>query len=133
MLPLEKVSLDVCSPMKSLGDRYEDRAVELLTEQGVQIVQRNFRGKTGEIDIIARDMNTLVFLEVRARSNRFFSGAAGSVDWRKQQRIIRTAQLFLQRHPQWASMPSRFDVIAFEPPQSGTASRIRWIRSAFTT
>lgn len=133
MLPLKKVSLDVCSPMKSLGDRYEDRAVELLTKQGVQIVQRNFRGKTGEIDIIARDINVLVFLEVRARSNRFFNGAAGSVDRRKQQRIIRTAQLFLQCHPRWASMPSRFDVIAFEPPQSGTASRIRWIRSAFTT
>ena len=119
--------------MKSLGDHYEDRAVELLTKQGAQIVQRNFRGNTGEIDIIARDMNMLVFLEVRARSNRYFNGAAASVDPRKQQRIIRTAQLFLQRYPQWAGMPSRFDVIAFEPPQSGTASRIRWIRSAFTT
>ena len=72
MLPLKLVNLESCSPMKSLGDRYEDRAVELLTEQGVQIVQRNFSGKTGEIDIIARDMNVLVFLEVRARSNRFF-------------------------------------------------------------
>lgn len=132
MLPLKQLNLEPCSPMKALGDRYEDRAVELLTEHGVQILQRNFRGKTGEIDIIARDEGILVFLEVRARSNRFFNGAAGSVDLRKQQRIIRTAQMFLQRHQRLANMPCRFDVIAFEPPQSGTAPRIRWIRSAFT-
>jgi putative endonuclease len=118
--------------MKSLGDDCEDRAVSLLEDQGLRLLERNFSGKTGEIDIIAQDGAQLVFVEVRARSNRLFESAAGSVNIHKQQRIVRTAQLFLQRRPQWANMPCRFDVIVFEPPQSDTRLRIRWIRSAFT-
>jgi putative endonuclease len=96
------------------------------------VLERNFRAKIGEIDIVAEDGKRLIFIEVRARTNRFFSSAAGSVDRRKQQRLIRTAQLFLQCRPQWANSPCRFDVIAFEPPQSGSLPQIRWIRGAFT-
>jgi putative endonuclease len=119
--------------MKSLGDEHEDRAAALIAEQGLLLLERNFSGKTGEIDLIAKDGDQLVFIEVRARNNRYFDSAAGSVNKRKQQRIVRTAQLFLQRRPLWANMPCRFDVIAFEPPQTGTNPRIRWIRGAFTT
>ena len=118
--------------MKSLGDEYEDRAAALIADSGLRLVERNFSGKTGEIDIVAQDGEQLVFIEVRARTNRFFDSAAGSVNLRKQQRLIRTAQLFLQRRPQWRSRPCRFDVIAFEPPQSGSVPQIRWIRGAFT-
>jgi putative endonuclease len=118
--------------MKSLGDDFESRASEFLCEHGLQVLIRNFSGKTGEIDIIARDGEHLVFVEVRARSNRRFASAAESVDWRKQQRILRTAQLFLQRHPKLANLPCRFDVITFEPPQSGCSDEMRWIRGAFT-
>ena len=118
--------------MKSLGENYERQAIHWLKDHGMRLLVRNFSGKTGEIDIIARDGEHLVFLEVRARSNRAFNSAAGSVDRRKQQRIVRTAQLFLQRHPELADLPCRFDVIAFEPPQSATSGDIRWIRSAFT-
>jgi len=118
--------------MNSLGEDYEDRAATLLEDHGLRVLERNFRGKTGEIDIIALDGAQLVFVEVRARNNRFFESAAGSVNLRKQQRIVRTAQLFLQRRPHWANTPCRFDVIAFEPPQSSTRPGIRWIRGAFT-
>jgi putative endonuclease len=118
--------------MRSLGDEYEDQAVSLLQEEGLLLLERNFEAKTGEIDIIAQEKNMLVFVEVRARSNRHFDSAAGSVNLRKQQRIVRTAQFYLQRHPQRANLPCRFDVIAFEPPQSGLCRRIRWIRGAFT-
>ncbi|HDY83192.1 MAG: YraN family protein [Gammaproteobacteria bacterium] len=118
--------------MKSLGDNYETRAVQWLQDQGLQLLVRNYKGKTGEIDIVAKDKNTLVFVEVRARNNRYFASAAASVDRRKQLRILRTAQLFLQRHPGLANMPCRFDVIAFEPRQSTTSPEIHWIRSAFT-
>lgn len=118
--------------MKSVGDSYETRAALWLQDQGLHLLARNFRGKTGEIDIVAQDATHLVFLEVRARSNRCFASAAASVDRRKQLRILRTAHLFLQRHPQWANMPCRFDVIAFDPPQSVTGTGIRWIRGAFT-
>ena len=118
--------------MKSLGDDYENRAVALIEQSGLRLLERNFRGKTGEIDIVAKDGEQLVFMEVRARTNRYFDSAAGSVNKRKQQRIIRTAQLFLQRRPMWAGVACRFDVIAFEPPQSGSLPQIRWIRGAFT-
>jgi len=119
--------------MISLGEDYERRAARWLQDQGLQVLTRNFAGKTGEIDIIARHGEHLVFLEVRARSNRAFNTAAGSVDRRKQQRIVRTAQLFLQRHPELAGLPCRFDVIAFEPRQSGSNLDIRWIPGAFTS
>lgn len=118
--------------MNSLGDKYETQAAHWLEGQGMRLLARNFRGKTGEIDIIARHREHLVFLEVRARSNRGFNTAAGSIDRRKQQRILRTAQLFLQRHPELARLPCRFDVITFEPRQSGSNLDIRWIPGAFT-
>lgn len=118
--------------MKSLGDGYERQAAHWLQGRGLRLLAHNFRGKTGEIDLIARDGECLVFVEVRARSNRNFAGAAASVDRRKQRRILRTAQLYLQHHPELHLLPCRFDVIAFEPPQSGAGSRIRWIRAAFT-
>lgn len=118
--------------MKSIGDDYENHATAWLQQQGLQILARNFRGKSGEIDIVAYDFDQLVFLEVRARGNPRFTSAAASVDKRKQQRLVRTAQFFLQCHPQWAKMPCRFDVIAFEPRQFGSSPGIRWIRSAFT-
>lgn len=118
--------------MRSLGDDYEERAAAFIEQSGLRLLERNFRGKTGEIDIVALDGAQLVFVEVRARNNRFYDSAAGSVDARKQRRIVRTAQLFLQCRTQWLNMPCRFDVIAFEPPQFGTTPSIRWIRGAFT-
>ena len=118
--------------MKSLGDDYEIRASQWLQDQGLHLLARNFAGKTGEIDIIARHNHHLVFLEVRVRNNLRFASAAASVDKRKQQRIMLTAQLFLQRHPEFATMPCRFDVITFEPRSPAPDSEIHRIRGAFT-
>jgi len=118
--------------MDSPGASYESRAAGWLEGRGWHVLARNFRGRTGEIDIIARDGEHLVFVEVRARSHRAFGGAAGSIDRRKQHRIMRTAQLFLQRHPELSRLPCRFDVLAFQPPQSGTCLEIQWIPGAFT-
>jgi putative endonuclease len=118
--------------MQSVGEKYESIAASWLEGRGLRLLARNFRCKAGEIDIIARDRTHLVFLEVRARSNPAFSSAAGSVDRRKQQRILRTAQWFLQHNPGLARLPCRFDVIAFEPRQSGTSLDIQWIPGAFT-
>ena len=118
--------------MKALGDDYEVVAARWLQDRGMRVLARNFRARTGEIDIIARDGQSLVFIEVRARSNPHFAGAAASVDRRKQARILRTAELFMQHHPQWADLACRFDVVAFEPPHSAGSPQLRWIRAAFT-
>ena len=68
--------------MRSLGDDYEDRAAALIEDSGLRLLERNFRGRTGEIDIIALDGAQVVFIEVRARRNQFYDSAAGSVDAR---------------------------------------------------
>jgi len=118
--------------MKAVGDYFEEQAVDLLQNNGLRILTRNFTRKTGEIDIIALDDVSLVFTEVRVRRNSAYASAAASVDRRKQQRIIRTAYLYLQEHPSWRQSPCRFDVIAFEPRQSASGLSANWIRSAFT-
>jgi putative endonuclease len=86
---------------------------------------RNYRGKVGELDIVARDGNTLVIVEVRRRSSDRFGGAAASVDWRKQQKIRRAAALLLSQRKDLAALPVRFDVIASGP------KGMEWIKHAF--
>ena len=86
-----------------------------------------------EIDLIAQHDQHLVFIEVRARRNPRFASPAASVDRRKQQKLLRAAQFFLQKHPELARLPCRFDVIAFQPPQSPAQEAPLWIRGAFTS
>jgi putative endonuclease len=118
--------------VKTLGDHFEQRAAQWLQDRGQQVLARNFRARTGEIDLITREADLLIFVEVKARSHPGFGGAAITVDRRKQARILRTAQVFLQRHPRYSDMACRFDVLAFEPPQSPGECEIRWIQAAFT-
>ena len=118
--------------MKTTGEHYEQLAARWLEDRGLTIISRNFRCKAGEIDLIARDGRHLVFVEVRARSNPRYASAAGSVDKRKQQRLLRTARYYLQQQLPGGATPCRFDVIAFEPRQSPAGTVVRWIRSAFT-
>ncbi|MFK7974921.1 MAG: YraN family protein [Halioglobus sp.] len=118
--------------MRETGDQFEERAAAMVLDAGFAIIDRNFNTKVGEIDIIAHSSETLVFIEVRARSNTRFHGAAASVSRSKQQRLIRTAQYYLKSHPRWRNSHCRFDVIAFEPPQSNSEQSVRWIEGAFT-
>jgi len=114
------------------GFQAEQAATYLLLRFGATIVQRNFRCRAGEIDIIAMLGKRLLFVEVRLRSNGGYAGAAESVDRRKQQKLISSARYFLKKHQQWQDYPCRFDVIAFEPRQSPTAHSPNWIQGAFT-
>lgn len=106
------------------GQDAENRACDYLQAQGLHLLERNYRLRSGEIDIICRDATHLVFIEVRYRKNERYGGAVQSIDWRKQQRIIRTAQHYLLRHR--IDLPVRFDVVAI----SGTQG-IAWIQDAF--
>jgi len=96
----------------STGKKSERQAEQFLRARGLTMVKRNFRCKLGEIDLIMRDGDTLVFVEVRYRSNRDFGGSAESVDWHKQQKLIRAASHFLATHPRYNDCSCRFDVIA---------------------
>ncbi len=107
----------------------EDLAVVFLLERGYRILHRNWRMKTGEIDIIAEKEGTLVFCEVKSRSSLRFGSGAEAVDGRKQIRIIRTALLYMQKF-QLMGRSCRFDVIEILAPSSDD-SLVHHIPDAF--
>ena len=93
------------------GNAAESRAVQLLVRRGYTIVERNFRCQTGELDVVARDGDVLVFVEVRSRANSDHGHAAEMVDVRKQRKVAKVAMHYIGlRDPVFAK--SRFDVVA---------------------
>ena len=108
-----------------IGKNAEDTAVTFLEAHGLKILLRNYRGKVGELDIVARDTRTLVVVEVRTRGSDRFGGAAASVDWRKQAKIRRATALLLHTRKDLSGLPVRFDVIAMK------GARLQWIKHAF--
>lgn len=113
------------------GQRAEAGACDYLQRQGLRLVERNYRCVRGEIDLIMRDQETLVFVEVRYRAGQRFGGAAASVDARKQARLVAAALHYLQQHPAAGRRPCRFDVMASVPGEGDVAVEYEWIRSAF--
>lgn len=108
----------------SVGDEKERLACAYLQRHGLRLVERNYRCRRGEIDLIMRDATTLIFVEVRFRASPRFGTPAETVDLHKQRRISAAAAHYLQHHS--TSRPCRFDVLAI----SGD-DRIDWIRDAF--
>jgi putative endonuclease len=98
----------------TIGKRGEDLIAQLLMERGWTIVARNWHCRWGELDIVALGQGTgegLVFVEVKTRSATNLDGDGMlAVSYGKQVKLIRSAQEFLQAHPQWAEVPCRFDV-----------------------
>jgi len=109
------------------GAQAEQAACDHLRAQGLKLHSRNYRCRSGEIDLIMRDGETLVFVEVRYRSSNRFGGAAASVDAAKQQKLIRAAQTFLGEQ-RLHHLPCRFDVVTVSPHDGGM--RVDWIPNA---
>ena len=110
--------------MNRAGARAEDICAERLRGAGARLLERNWRCRHGEIDLIAEDQGVLVFAEVRMRSSWRFGGAAESVTAAKRSRIVAAARLYLSRRPE---APCRFDVFLVDGP----AGNVQWIRNAF--
>lgn len=106
------------------GEAAEELAYQHLKSQGLVLLERNYRSRFGEIDLIMQDGDVLVFAEVRYRKNAKYGGAALSVGYQKQQRIRKTAMIYLQR--KGCNHPARFDVIAIEGDM-----KLNWIKRAF--
>lgn len=101
-----------------------------LLARDMHLLARNYRFRGGEIDLIMEHAGVIVFVEVRYRGNAAFGTAAESVDRHKQQRLLRTAELYLQTHArERADAACRFDVIAITG--NGQTADIEWIRDAF--
>ena len=114
---------------RKTGSRYEEKAAAYLAEQGLTVLERNFRSRTGEIDIIARDGACYVFCEVKYRYDEGSGDPAEAVDGRKQQILFHTAMWYMRKQGLGEDTPCRFDVIAMTG--AGDGLRVRWIRDAF--
>ncbi len=102
-----------------LGKHGENLACAELERRGYAIVARRYRRRGGEIDIIARDGDTIVFVEVKAREGRAFGEAAEAVTGWKRRRLVHTALDYLAHHRLW-DRPCRFDVVSIHVDAGGT-------------
>ena len=111
------------------GDKIELLAANYLKEQGLRLVDKNFNSRYGEIDLIMLDQSTLVFVEVRFRANTAFGSGAETVNYRKQEKIIKTAQLYLQSNQKMQHRDCRFDVVSVT--LAAQKPLIEWHQNAF--
>ena len=111
--------------MNRRGGADESLAAAFLERQGLKILERNYRCRFGEIDLVAAAGSALVFVEVRARSSDDYGGAAGSITAAKRRRLVAAARHYLAAHG--AERACRFDVVLVH----GAERRIEWLTDAF--
>ncbi|GLQ33243.1 YraN family protein [Litoribrevibacter albus] len=114
---------------KAIGDQFEAYAKNFLIKQGIKLLSSNFYAKSGEIDLIGKDGDILIFFEVRARSNIKHGRPEETVTPKKQMRIRRTASKFLQTNSKYQNTLCRFDVISII--YTDKDQTINWIKNAF--
>lgn len=114
----------------SLGDAGEDLALKHLLKSGYKIIAQKYREKTGEIDIIAEEKGTIVFVEVKTRSSNLFGSPAEAVSYSKQQKIINTALLYLRKKV-CKDVPVRFDIIEVTVNKCHNEHKCNHIKDAF--
>jgi putative endonuclease len=112
---------------RSSGLQAEELAARFLTRHGLRVIERNYRCRGGEIDLVCRDGRTLVFVEVRYRQHHSHGGAADSITTRKQGRIVLAARHYLASHS-CTDADCRFDCLLFDALSETT---ITWLRHAF--
>lgn len=111
------------------GRLAENVALKYLEDRGLKLVTRNFHASGGEIDLIMREGDAIIFIEVRYRKNSRHHNPAESIDPEKCRRIINTSQLFLQANRKMTALDCRFDVIVLSGPLEKPA--VEWINNAF--
>ena len=116
-------------PRQQLGVDGEAAARAALRSHGYVILAERYRVAHGEVDIVARDDQTIVFIEVKTRRADAYGGGAAAVTWRKQRTIVRVAEAFIARG-RLAHLPCRFDVVSVEW-RPGEGPRAEIIRGAF--
>ncbi len=114
---------------QEFGKNSESDAAEYLSRRGYKILEKNYRTKLGEIDIIAREKDTIVFVEVKARTSEKYGDPKLAVSYGKQKKIARAAQIYLKSTNQ-GNQKARFDVVAIHPHDSGKGIEI--VRNAFS-
>jgi putative endonuclease len=116
----------MAAPKAILGNHMEQRACEFLQARGLTLLTQNYRTMYGEIDLIMRDKNDIVFIEVRTRNQQNYGTAIDSITTTKQKKILKSALLFLQEKKWLDKLNCRFDVMGFNH------DHMEWIQDAFT-
>lgn len=116
---------------KAIGSLGEELALAHLLAHGLKPLIRNYRCKMGELDLVMMEREVLVFVEVRCRANNDYGGAAASVDWKKQHRLVLAAEHLRMKRAELRRYPARFDVIAITTGSEPKA-KVDWIKNAFT-
>jgi len=117
---------------KEIGSVTEDIALQYLKKNGLTLITKNFNVRIGEIDLIMKHNDSIVFIEVRYRKNTNFGFPEETVTFKKQKKIKATALLFIAKNAKFKNIQPRFDVVAMTP-DNGSASNmsINWIQNAF--
>jgi putative endonuclease len=115
---------------KTLGERGEDVAARHLRRGGYKIVARRNRSRRGELDLVAVDDRTVVFVEVKTRRSDATGSPAEAVDWQKQRKLTRAALTYLKAHG-LLEQPARFDVVAVKWPSDADCPEVEHFRDAF--
>ena len=115
--------------MRALGAQFEQRARRDLERAGLRLLAQNYTTRHGELDLVMRDGEAIVFVEVRQRGARGHGSAVASITRSKQDKLLRTASLWLAAHPQHAQCACRFDVVSYDG--LGDAAQMHWLRGAF--
>ena len=114
---------------RARGDAVETAALGFLQQHGLHLLARNAQARGGELDLVMRDGETVVFVEVRYRRSAAFGGGFASVDRNKRRKLVRAAQLYLGPRPRLARLPCRFDVV--EASGDPAAPQLHWMKDAF--
>jgi putative endonuclease len=117
------------SPSQIKGLYYENLALRHLKKHGLKLLRKNYHCRLGEIDLVMCDQECIVFIEVRYRENADFGNGLDSVNKSKQQKLIKTAQLYLMQEGLYEKVPVRFDVISIS--SSKLKPELIWIKNAF--
>ncbi|MGH1373855.1 MAG: YraN family protein [Cellvibrionaceae bacterium] len=127
-------SKPAATPAMITGQKNERLAEQYLLRRGLKLKERNYHCRRGEIDLVMIDQEVLVFVEVRYRKQAKYGSPFESVDHRKQQKLIKAAQYYLQKNFPRHEPPCRFDVVAIEGNQTPKTSQnpIEWLPNAFT-
>lgn len=115
---------------KAIGQLGEELALAHLLAHGLKPLIRNYRCKMGELDLVMMEREVLVFVEVRTRATNDYGGAAASVDWKKQHRLVLAAEHLRMKRVELRRYPARFDVVAITTGEP--KAKIDWIKNAFT-
>lgn len=116
----------------TIGMNAEQYAYHYLQQQGLNIIDRNWRCRRGEIDLIGQEYDNLIFIEVRYRSRSDYGNGAESVSYHKQKKIISAARYYIHHHPHVAKYMIRFDVLSMSRDNTNHYC-MHWIKDAFQT